>query len=155
MEMNPDQWFVRWFFWSLVVWDQFFDTDTEWEYREKATLCEFVDTIAGAVLVLALHIVAYGAVVAALAVAPIYFFGISGYVTTVGSLAVVVGMIFLMVYVRQLDVWKKVGRPVQVKVVRRTTAPKGPSFFKVMRLYFTSVKQKFCPVITFKRQVQE
>lgn len=164
MELDKRQWYVRWFFWSLTVWDEFKDHgDSSWRYRNGTNLCHFLRVmLVWCPLVLLLNVAVYGAGVAALTALPIYFWGGTGYAYVVGALAIVVGVIIsLNALSRRLKEWERRHPPApkpekkkEPPKVAVPAAPTGPGFWQVVWQYIVASKQKVCPIITFNHQTQ-
>lgn len=158
MDLNPQSWHVRWFFWSLGIWDAFLDNgERGWQMERHGTnLCFFLRTIVlYTPLVLLLHAVVYGAALAALTIVPILIFGASGYFSTVIAITL---LVLTVIGVKQ---WRKhqqkghqeaeLRRPAPVAVTEVITA--SPRFFQILWEWIVAVEKKVCPMIRFaKRQ---
>src|SRR5438067_1640685 len=96
MNLPKDVWYVKLFRACLYLWASF-RCGESWErdgfiatHEHRTNLCFFVRTITvWAPLVIVLHVLAYGAAIAALAIVPIYFFGAGGYGHALIVLAVI------------------------------------------------------------------
>ena len=162
MELDKRQWYVRWFFWSLMVWDEFRETDSSWKFENGTNLCHFIRVmLVWCPLVLLLNATVYGSGIAALTALPISLYGGVGYAWVVGIFTFVVGLVLVMKSVsRRLGKWKH-RRPVVHKSEKKKVTPKvaaaptGPGFFEVLWKYIVGLKKKVCPIITCNRQAQE
>lgn len=161
MELDRRQWYVRWFFWSLMVWDEFREDATAWYCERNGTnLCHFVRvTLVWAPLVVALHLFVYGSAIAVLTAWPIYLFGIKWYMAALLAIALVVVMVLGAKRVsRKAGEWKRThSMTVSRLTLSRTRADKstpsrGPGFFEVLRQYVAAVKSRICPAITFAHE---
>ncbi len=162
MELDKRQWYVRWFFWSLMVWDEFKETDSSWRYENGTNLCHFIRVmLVWCPLVLLLNAAVYGSGIAALTALPIYLYGGVGYAWVVGIIAFVVALILAIKFaLRRLREWER-RQPAMHKSEKKNETPKvapaptGPGFFEVLWKYIVGLKKKVCPTITFNRQTQE
>jgi hypothetical protein len=160
MELDKRQWYVRWFFWSLMLWDEFREDETSWQFENNGTnLCHFIRVIlVWAPLVVVLHLLVYGSAIAVLTAWPIYLFGFSWYMAALLAIAIVVGAVWGTKRAsRKAREWRRT-HPITVlrPTFRRTktveAAPRGPGFFEVLWQYVVAVKSKVCPTITFARE---
>ena len=161
MELDRRQWYVRWFFWSLMVWNEFKeDDDSSWRYRTGTNLCHFLRVmLVWCPLVLLLNAAVYGSGIAVLTVLPIYFYGGVGYAWIIGVIVFVVGLLLAVKFVnRRLSEWSYRRSAMRVRVPQPPrapiTAPTGPTFLEVLLSYIIAVKMKVCPTVTFKSQAQ-
>jgi hypothetical protein len=164
VDINKKQWYVRWFFFCLALIDEFVN-ERGWRmnrFEDGVNLCTFmrVSLIWGPLVIL-LHITFYTGLVATFTYLPIHLFGFGGYVWIIGSVAGVIGALFLVAWVE--DVWKiwrrkrwEAAREARHKALEfpvndRTpeAEKKGPSFVSVVWSYAAAVKQKVCPIIKF------
>ena len=164
MNLNRNVWYVHLFFWSLGIWGAFRDNDGRYDcsrMEDRGTnLCFFVRVLVVYMpLVLLLHVVFAGVLVASLTVLPVYLFGSIAYGWTLASTAVVVGTFWGVGVALRYAKHAARRKPAQVKVVelkheeklapKAAEAPKGPSFFEVLWAYLVAAKKKICPLITF------
>jgi len=150
MELTKNQWYVRWFFWSLAVCDEFVPNNSSWRYRSGTNLCHFCRTLFWGTAVLLVHVAFYGSAIGVVSVLPIYLFGFGGYLWTLFCM----GAFVLFIMGTKL-LWVRFVQFMRRRNELKTEAPpvqptrQGPSFFKVLWQYVVAVKGKFCPVITF------
>jgi hypothetical protein len=158
MELNRNQWFVRWYFWSLSVVGAFTDNDKSYLTMSGGTnLCSFMRvTLVWAPLVLLCNLVFYVLVLSVLTIAPIVFFGLGIYVSIVIALAIVIAAIVgYRRYQHYLDEQRMLHpEPKAGQVEQEAVAPKPPGFFAVVWSYIVAAKQKICPMITFDHKVE-
>lgn len=145
MTLSRERWIVRLFFFSVRILDTFTEGDREWRIGQNGTtLCFFFQaTFIWAPLVLLLHLVVYGAILAALVLAPIFFFGLGTFVAILGGLATLASLIFTAGAVRRLlKQWKR-------GTARPTRKDMGPSSVGIVWSWLAAQKQKVCPMISF------
>ena len=159
MDLNPQSWYVRWFFWSLGILDAFLDNGERRWYMERhgTNLCFFLRTIVlYTPLILLLHAVVYGVALAALTIVPVLIFGASGYFSTVIAITL---LVLIVIGVKQ---WRKhqqkgyqeteLNRSARIAAVTEAIVA-GPRFFQVLWAWLVAAKKKVCPMIRFlKRQ---
>ena len=153
MELHRNRWYVHWFFLSLAVCDTFADRYRRNNHEKGTNLCQFMRvTLVWAPLALALNVLVYGLMLAALTAAPIYFYGVGGYVSIVTAIALVVGIVILIGFLRRQSARAAANRP-QRPVVETVSRPaklnKGPSFGQVLWSYLVALKHRICPIITW------
>lgn len=157
MNLNRQQWYVRWFFWSLGVWDTFLDRDGAlYMERHGTNLCFFLRTMfVWAPLILVLHAIVYGAAIAALTIVPIYLFGGSGYFWSIGAIVTLFLIIFgekaLRNHLRDRSYQRRQAAD-GAEAISTESVPAAPSFFRVLWEWFVAQKKKICPMITFPKQ---
>lgn len=161
METDKRQWYVRWFFWSLSIVNEFAERDTAWQYKRGVNLCPAVRIIVGAPIILLLHLAVYSAAITAVTFAPIYFYGWSGYgliLEWVGSLvAAFVAIKLLFGYLRKRARAREEARRHEPRAAK--PAPKeepllirGPTFWEIVWTYIDATHDKLCPYIGFKQE---
>lgn len=166
MELNPNSWYVRLFFWSVGIWGAFLDKEYRYvpdDLRERGTnLCFFVRVMVVYMpLVLLLHAAFVVAAVVSLTALPIYLFGSIAYGWTLAAIAAVIvailgvkRMLGLRALLRAIEQERAQREKRFVEQEREersvvTEAPKGPSFFEVLWAYLVAGKKKICPSVTF------
>lgn len=150
MHLDRDLWYVRWFFWSLGIWDAFMDNgDTTWRVETRGiNLCPFVRImLLYAPLVIVLHAVVYVAAFMAFTVIPIRLFGWSNYLWAFG--VVIVFTLVAVVSIRKLNDWSAAQTAAYVPKIKKVSAFSDPSFFTVLRQWLAALHKKICPIITF------
>lgn len=151
LKLNRDLWHVRWFFWSLSIVDEFFETSRSYYAEDGTNLCYFMRvTLIYAPIILLLHVILVGIFFFSIITLPIYLFGGVGYGLTVGTIAIIiVGVILLNKLVESL---KERRKPENLSLKKKDTVKedKGPSFLKIVGIYIVEKKRKYlCPSITF------
>ena len=154
MQLDSSRWFVRWYFWSQGIWDEFSDRSDLWRVEEKGTnLCHFMRvTLVWAPLVLLLNIAVYGAAIASLTVVPVVLFGFTFYLSLIGALATIALIVWAIKRDRTTTPERQ---PLETRtratepVVEKPRVGAGPGFWKTLWLYLVAVKAKVCPTITF------
>jgi uncharacterized membrane protein len=158
MNLNTEQWYVRWFFWSLGIWEEFNETYQAHSVEINGTnLCFFVRTIVLYVpVVLLSHAIAFGLCLLAFVVAPIMMFGGRYYAYGVGAIVAIVAVLFGAVFFYEYVQNKKdAKREWNGQRVRRTPSAREPSFGKLLWDWAVAQKQKVCPMITFSNRQPE
>jgi len=157
MNLDTKQWYVRWFFWSLGIWDEFCETYETHDVELNGTnLCFFVRTIVLYVpLVIITQAFTFVLCLLAFVVFPIMMFGSRHYAYGIGTIltivTILVGGTFLYGYVQD----KKDAKRNWFDRARRTSSASGPSFGKVLWSWVVAQKQKVCPMITFSNRQPE
>ena len=163
MELNPNVWYVRLFFWSFEIWSAFLEGDyaRDRSHMEKngTNLCFFIRVMVVYMpLVLLLHLGLVVVAVISLTALPIYLFGGIAYGWILATTAMVVGIIWGVKTMRQhrlrrardmaslIDYVEVEEEPVASQV---DTALKGPGFFEVVWAYIVAAKKQVCPSINF------
>jgi len=153
MDLNPQRWDVKWFFWSLDIWDAFLERRTGSYVQCYGTnLCFFLRVmLVWTPLVLLLHTVVYGVAIAALTIVPIYLFGGSGYFWGVSA---IVTLVLIILGVKKLRDYleKRRWQMTLREANREANVSAEPSFFKILSEWSVAQKKKICPTITFSRQ---
>lgn len=159
MTLDDRQWYVRWFLWSLGIYDAFRDRDTA-SWIKHTNLCFFLRvTLVYAPLILTLHVILYGLLIAVFTVLPMTLFGGSAYSLTAGGIVGVVLFIWGIKaagnrvnewqYQRRLRRWRAEREKAEAHV------PTAPTFFEILGEWFAAQKQKVCPSIMIERHEQE
>lgn len=155
MQVNSDQWYVRWFLWNCQIMDQFLNHDRHQTRAERALrrgtdLCTFFRTILVGSLIVLANLGLWLYVFCVFFVAPFLLFNITTVAMTVGFVVAVVAGAFTLVVV-------VMSTPEAVKWAARKTrsaveaAPeKAPTFLQVCYHYLVGIKQRFCPTITIR-----
>ena len=153
MDLNRSKWYVRWYFWSLGIMDEFWESYTVEEKEQTGTnLCAFMRTIFfSAPLVLLLSATMYTSALASVTVWPVYLFGFKVYGVGLGAVIVLVLLIALVVHL--LD--KRAKRKLEQPTKSTKTDTTNPSFVRVVWRWMSAKKQKFCPLVTFVKENKE
>ena len=155
MQVNSEQWYVRWFLWNCRIMDQFLNSDRPYTRAHRALergtdLCTFFRTILLGTVIALLNLGLWLYILGVLFVAPFLLFNITTVAMTMGlAVAVIAGALVVVAVV--------VGTPKAVKWAARKTraavdsAPeKAPGFLQVCYQYLVGIKQRFCPTITIR-----
>jgi len=157
MQVNSNQWYVRWFLWNCRIMDQFLNSDRPHTRADRALrrgtdLCTFFRTIMVCSLITLLNLALWLYIIGVLFVAPFLLFNITTVAMHVGFVVAVVAGAFTLVVV-------VMSTPEAVKwAVRKTrsaveAAPDAtPSFLQVCYRYLVGIKQRFCPTITIREK---
>lgn len=156
MELNPNRWHVKFYFWCLDIWDAFLETHTD---RHRSNLCQYIRTIfVWMPLVFVMNIGFLLYVLYTLFYFPVTSFGVMG--TVVGYLVIgfIVGSLLLYSFVKEKWAERRRERRLVAEQTTSTTPSnavaeqeeKGPGFIEVIWLYLVATKQKVCPTIEFK-----
>lgn len=163
MELDRRQWYVRWFFWSLGIWDEFRDRGDLWWVESRGTnLCHFIRvTLIWAPLVLLLNALVYAAAFATLTVIPVVYFGSTFYVSLIVAIVAIVGAVWgtkklLKHHNRREEAVRRSSPAPTAHVAPETAAfapaaPRVPGFFAVLWMYLVAAKRKICPTINFRQ----
>ncbi len=157
LKLNRDLWHVRWFFWSLSIVDEFFETSRSYYAEDGTNLCYFMRvTLIYAPIILLLHVILVGIFFFSIITLPIYLFGGVGYGLTVGTIAIIiVGVILLNKFTESLAEYlkereRRKRENSSLKKKDTVKKDKGPSFLKIVGIYIVEKKRKYlCPSITF------
>lgn len=157
MDLNRGRWYVRWYFWSLAICEEFGDkrdTLTRKVTDQGTNLCAFMRTIfIYAPLTILFHAVIYVGGLLAFTVLPVYLLGWKGYGLMMGGIVGLCVFIFVIAMLITLIYWLKDKR------ISRADKPKppvtNPSFVRLLGRYAKAKKQKICPLITFSSPNQE
>jgi hypothetical protein len=170
MQVQANSWYVHYYFFAAHIWNVFkHGEDSAYYYddhtRSGTNLCFFIRVmVVWAPLVIALHLAAYGAAIAALSYIPIKLFGVGPWKTVAVAAAAVVGVIFGLRwlagvarrwsrrrydkqaaarYAQDRERWAEdvPARPAKPYVKR------GPSFWEVAREYLKAKKKLICPQV--------
>lgn len=148
MDLNKQSWYVRWFFWSLGVLEEFVEYHT-YEYRNGTNLCHFVRVVfAYAPLALVLNLAFYAAAVGVVTVWPVYLFGWGSYLTILGFVGGV-GLVYLV----GCWLWSlRSDQEVTKEEAASSAVDPEPSFSQVVWEAVVAKKRKVCPLIRFYDQ---
>ena len=160
MDLNRSKWYVRWYFWSHGICDEFLDHgDTQWRIEQNGTnLCAFMRVILiYAPLILLLHAIVYAGALTTITVLPIWLFGLKSYALVVGA---ILFLIILVILVTNLVMWlldkRRAGINAQEQAVKTTSADASdPGFVRVLGKWVVAKKRKICPLITFVKNDEE
>lgn len=156
MDLNRNKWYVRWYFWSLGILDEFLERYNSAEHKERTgtNLCAFMRTILfSAPLVLIFTAIVYATFLGVVTVWPIYLFGLKGYGIGLGVLVVLALLICLGAMVYNSLIEKRLARKQTAKPTN--TDETSPGFFHLVWQWLKARKQKVCPLVTFVKSDQE
>jgi hypothetical protein len=158
--LNPKKWYVKYFFWSVGIWEEFTDRDRARGIRENGTnFCFFLRVmLVWAPAVIILHIIAYGGAIFALTVVPVALFGAVEYVAVIGATSLTAVIIFAI----------KKSQQSRSAVIRRphrgdfeeelefgsitTTRREDLSLGGLILMWLLAQKMKICPTVTFANE---
>ena len=151
MELNRDKWYVRWYFWSLGICEEFRDDHyLQRDAKENGTnLCAFMRVVlVYTPLILLFTAIAWTAALVTITVLPIWLFGFKGYGIGVGALVALCIFVYLTI---TLVVWLKDKRESKALAQEQTTNidATSPSFVRVLGRWVVAKKRKVCPLIAF------
>lgn len=163
MQMDRGQWHVRWFFWSLGIWDEFTDHNSTWHTEENGTnLCHFIRvTLVWVPLVFLINIFVYGAALATLTLVPVVLFGFTTYIAFIVATAIVIAVVWASKYSsykrrhrereqRFRETYSADSSTAASSADATPMAAGAPGFFKTLWAFIVAGKQKICPMITFR-----
>jgi hypothetical protein len=157
MQVNSDQWYVRWFLWNCRIMDQWMNHGHPSRRVEQAmsrgtNLCTFFRTMLLGTVVVLLNLAVWAWVAFVMLVAPFLLFNMT-------TVAMSVGLFVVAVLAAMLLAAAVVGAPDAIRWVARKTsnavkeAPQhAPTFLQVFGRYLVGVKQRFCPTITIREK---
>lgn len=156
MELNPNQWHVKFYFWCLDVWDAFLDTYTD---RHKSNLCQYIRTIfVWMPLAIVVNVGFWLYVLYTLLYFPLTHFGVAGSVAGYLVVGLIGGSIWLHFFVKEKLAERRRERRwaaerasgIASSEATAEKEEKGPGFIEVIWLYLVAMKQKVCPTIEFR-----
>lgn len=150
MDLDRNKWYVKWFFWSLGICDEFTGANNSYWCEDRTNLCHFCRVIFFyAPIILLLHAGLVASVIYVLIPMPISYFGGSGYLWGLGAVALLALLVFVLKTVLR---WlmslpmpmpkPKVRPPLPVEL-------KGPGFLELVWEWLVAQKKKICPTIRF------
>lgn len=163
MNLNKQQWYVRWFFTCLAVIDEFAGDhgDRVYKNRHGASLCPFVRvSLIWGPLIILLHLVVYAGAIVSVTLLPIILFGFGSYITLIAGITGVIAVIWLCKKAEDaLKQWRRrvrearwqaaIEAPESDEQPKTEAVKKGPSFASVLWSYAVAAKQRVCPIINF------
>ena len=154
MEAHSDQWYVGWFRWSCRVLDRFVRLrryDREHRYQHGTNLCHFFRTLFWGTTVAAASLAMWAWTAYVVVVMPLTMFPLAGLAHTIGLvLACIAGLAVLVFSV--LLVLSAAEKVPEIAGKVKPNMERAPGFARVAWTYVRSVKQRFCPTITFGRR---
>ncbi len=160
MTLNEHLWYVRLFFWSASICDEFTEGNMKWRARERGTnLCQFLRVIMVYMpAILLLHIALYGSAIVAITAMPIYLIGMVWYFAVVGAIVLIVGIVHAIKWYRRMRLRRAArnearaqARPAPVATPQPATSP---GFGSIVWQWLAAQKQRVCPVINFNVKEQ-
>lgn len=159
MNLNKSKWYVRWYFWSLGICEEFLERGMQRDAELDGTnLCAFMRVILiYTPLILLIHAIVYASALATITLWPIHLFGLKGYGLIVGRIAV---LIVLIILVTNLVGWLLDKRQARILAQGQEAKPTnantaGPGFARVLGRWVVAKKRKICPLITFVERDKE
>ena len=169
MNLNKNQWHVKFYFWCADVFDAYFES---YSNRQRSNLCSYVRTIfVWMPMIIALQLTFYAFAFYVLFYFPATHFG--GTVT--GKFyGVVIAAVAAVLLVAKAKEWldnewqrrlheqmmtttdKSVTQKVQPTEAEQTPKKEGgPGFIEVVWTYLVASKRKICPIIEFSNMQKE
>lgn len=155
MKANINQWYVQWFFWNCRALDNFTNREFRHQTREEKystgiNLCEFFRVLLFGTLVAVASVATVIHALFVVLVLPFLLFDAVSVLVTVG-----IGISFIVFgsgFLALLFSAPIVAEWVRDRITSLTpdTSSERPGFFRVVWQYLVGIKQKFCPIITFK-----
>lgn len=156
MELNPEQWHVKFYFWCLDVWDAFVETHTD---RDRSNICQYIRTIFPLMpLSIIVNVAFWLYVFYVLIYYPLTSFGVIG--SGAGYLAVAFILGGFWLFFNKRKELKERRREEQVAEMLSgddyfdddiaENQSKGPGFIEVVWQYLVSMKNKVCVPIYFR-----
>lgn len=157
MNCDMNLWYVKWFFWSLDIIDQFTGNTGRWKtpraetFKNGTNLCHFFRSILYGSLIFTHTFCLYGFVVFVVFILPFILFPPSGVFG-------IIALILLAVTAISAGIGAAVGivycggygyEKIKVYYQKET---KNPGFCTVVITYVVSIKQMFCPTIIFNKE---
>lgn len=150
MKLDKNTWYVKWFFWSLGICEEFLERyDLQKNALGKGTnLCFFVQCVLFyAPLIVVLNLGSYIAALAVVTVVPIYYFGFTAYLWILGVLGALIALVYLCGFRLPDYLEKRKEKKSGEKNNKQDSA--NPSFRKLIFAWLGAKKQKVCPTINF------
>jgi hypothetical protein len=157
VELNPNLWHVKLYFWSLDVWDAFQETHTD---RHRSNLCQYIRTILVLMPVaLVVNICFWLYLLYVLIYYPVTRFGVVGTGTCYLVVALMTGVSWLRSRMKEKRAKRRHDErstyPQATRVSSSDTTDdeqgdRGPGFIEMVCVYLVAMKQKVCPIIEFK-----
>ena len=157
MELNPNQWHVKFYFWCLDVWDAFQESHTN---RNRSNLCQYIRTIfVWMPLALVANIGFWLYTFYVLIYFPLTHFGVVGSGKGYGTIALICGAISLYFYLKAKLKERREEQQLAADLAAGVSSSgsrhfeeeeKSPGFIEVIWLYLVAMKQKVCPTIEFR-----
>jgi hypothetical protein len=139
MELTKNIWYVRWFFFNCKILDRYcLSSYREKQYKNGTNLCHFIRTLLYGSLALFLLTFLYTYIIYVIVLPFILFPYMEVIITIAMTIFVIISTtsVFLI-----LIEWKE---------SRSSTVKNNPAaFMTIIKLYYISWKEKFCPTINF------
>ena len=148
--IDKSRWYVRLFLWFRRIQLKFWHQDP-WEcdcHEVYTNLCLFIRLLffTGPLIVL-LHVLAYGALLASVTVVPVYFFGWRGCCVPGGLLLLFLGV--------RLAVWWWRASKKEPVLDAHETVEVGPGLWSLLGTRIKASKRKICPLMILKEVKDE
>lgn len=158
MTLNERLWYVRLYFWSASICDEFTEGGMEWRARERGTnLCQFLRVIVVYMpAILLLHVALYGGAITAITAVPIYLMGMVWYFAVAGAVALIIGIVYAIKWYRRIQLRgaarNEAGTETKPAPVATPQPATSPSFGSIVWQWLVAQKQRVCPLINFNAQ---
>ena len=161
MTIEKNTWHAKLFFWSLRVLRKFRDgQDWNKEVLEKdllkngTNLCEYIRiTFLWMPLVVLLHVVFYGMIVAAFLVVPIALFGVKSYLKTTGTF-IGAGIAIIIILISIVFICEQFSFHIAPRI-RKVKRGEFSGFAKVFSEWVKAKKERVCPIVQFVENEKE
>jgi hypothetical protein len=154
MQALDRQWYVKWFKWNCKILDRFWETHPhrEHKYENRTNLCAFFQILFWGTVLQIVIAATYVFMFTTVFILPWVLFPATSVLLGVGS---VLAIFLVVVLVVISIVGAKDGAAWMRKTVHKWVTPepeKPMKFIHVVCQYVVSIKHKFCPTISFKKE---
>ena len=162
VNLSKDDWRARMFFWSLDIWEEFFQLYTG--CGERTNLCHFVRVICVWMpLVLILHLALAAAAIMGVTVLPITLFGWTVWMVMAAIVSLIIGGIVIKQAIARRPRARRVEalpeKPPMLDETHhrqpRKRKPEGPSTWSIIWTWVVAQKQRGCPPVNFLQAQEE
>jgi hypothetical protein len=154
MQALDGQWYVKWFKWNCKILDRFWSTHPhrEHKYENRTNLCAFFQILFWGTVVQIVIAATYMFMFTTVFILPWVLFPATSVLWGVGSALAIFTVVALVI---SSIVGARDGAAWMRNRVHKWTQPdpgKPMNFMHVVYQYVVSIKQKFCPMISFKKE---
>ena len=153
MIVNSRAWYVKWFQNSCWALDKFLPQapSKRIKYENQTSLCTFFHILFWGTVVQILSVVTWIALVFSIFIMPWIMFPPMTVLTSVGVMlafvVVIVALLAFCVGAKEVSDWCQT----KIEQVKNPDPDKPVSFLSVVVNYVSGIKNKFCPMINFKK----
>ena len=155
MNLNYNQWFVKWFFWCCKVVDEsratpLYDSSNKLDHRYSGStdICTMMKILFLATFLVFLNVAAWLLLIAGIIILPILAYGVVA--TTLGY-AVIALLIATVLSILALTTWTQ-DKYADFKSMLNNAAENGTGFLSVILNWFKCLKERTCVLIKFDRK---